>query len=104
MASRMSINIYILKYVMAVRKLLKYFRSWLIKDTPLLTCLNIGELRNGRKFKCENKHFSSIFILILRKGSVLDLDFLKFNSNIEPLGRIRLNPKLKHRVRLVVEF
>ena len=30
----------------------KHFSYLLIKDTPLLTCLYIGELRNGRKFKC----------------------------------------------------
>ena len=44
----------------------KYFRSLLIKDTSLLTCSYIGELRNGRKFKCENKLFI-VFILILRR-------------------------------------
>ena len=48
------------------QKLHKYFRSLLIEDTPLLTCLYIGELRNGRKFKCKNKPFG-IFILILRR-------------------------------------
>ena len=48
------------------QKLHKYFRSLLIKDTSLLTCLCIGELRNGRKFKCENKPFI-VFILILRR-------------------------------------
>ena len=38
------------------QKLHKYFRSLLIKDTHLLTCSYIGELRDGRKFKCENKY------------------------------------------------
>ena len=48
------------------QKLHKYFRSLLIKDTSLLTCQYIGELPNGRKFKCENKPFI-VFILILRR-------------------------------------
>ena len=48
------------------QKLHKYFRSLLIKDTSLLTCWYIGELRNGRKFKCENKPFI-VFILILKR-------------------------------------
>ena len=48
------------------QKLYKTFRSLLIKDTALLTRLRIGELRNGRKFKCENKPFI-VFILILRR-------------------------------------
>ena len=47
------------------QKLHKYFRSLLIKDTTLLTCKYIGELRNGRKFKCENKPFI-VSILNLR--------------------------------------
>ena len=78
------------------QKLHKYFRSFLTKDTSLLTCSYIGDLRNGRKFKCENKPFIA-FILIL-KGFCFRFDFYKFNSNIPPLGRIRLIPKLKHRV------
>ena len=48
------------------QKLHEYFRSLLIKDTSLLTCLYIGKLRNGRKFKCENEPFI-VFILILRR-------------------------------------
>ena len=48
------------------QELHKYVRSLLIKDTSLLTWLSIGELRNGRKFKCENKPFIA-FILILRR-------------------------------------
>ena len=54
----------------------KYFSFLLIKDASLLTCSYIGELRNGRKFKCENKPFI-VVILILRR--VL---FLKFNLNL----------------------
>ena len=65
MASRKSINTHILKYVMAVKNCINIF-ALLIEDTPLLTCLYIGELRNGRKFKCKNKPFG-IFILILRR-------------------------------------
>ena len=48
------------------QKMHKYFRSLLIKDTSLLTCRYIGELRNDRKFECENKLFI-VFILILRR-------------------------------------
>ena len=32
----------------------------------MLTCSCIGELRNGRKFKCENEPFI-VLILILRR-------------------------------------
>ena len=48
------------------QKLHEYFRSLLIKDTSLLTCQYIGELRNGRIFKNENRPFI-VFILILRR-------------------------------------
>ena len=48
------------------QKLHKYFRSLLIKDASLLTWSYIRELRNGRKFKCENKRFI-IFILFLKR-------------------------------------
>ena len=48
------------------QKLHKYFSSLLAKGTSLLTCLYIGELRNGQKFKRENKPFI-VFILILRR-------------------------------------
>ena len=56
------------------QKLYKYFRSLLIKDTSQLTCKYIGELQNGRKFKCEDKPFI-VFFLILRRVFVLDLNF-----------------------------
>ena len=49
------------------QKLHKYFRSLLIKDTSLLTCEYIGELRNGRKLECESKPAFIVFILILRR-------------------------------------
>ena len=48
------------------QKLHKYFSSSLIRGTSLLTCSYIGELRDGRKLKCENKPFI-VFILILRR-------------------------------------
>ena len=48
------------------QKLHNYFRSLLIKDTSLLTCEYISELRNVRKLKCESKPFI-VFILILRR-------------------------------------
>ena len=38
----------------------------------LLTCSYIGELRSGRKFKCDSEPFI-VLILILRKSFVLDL-------------------------------
>ena len=48
------------------QKLHTYFRSLVVNGTSLLTRSYIGELRNGRKFKCENKPFI-IFILILKR-------------------------------------
>ena len=36
------------------QKLHKYFCTLRVRDTSLLTCSYIGELRNGQKFKCEN--------------------------------------------------
>ena len=60
MASRKSRNIYIPKYFMAVGNLHKYFSSLLMRGTY------IGELRNDRKFKCENKPFI-VFLLIFRR-------------------------------------
>ena len=56
MASRKSISIYS-EIFYGGQKLHKYFSSLLIRGTSLLICLYIGELRNGRKFKCENKPF-----------------------------------------------
>ena len=46
--------------------LYKNFRSLLIKDTSLLTCEYVGELRNGRKLKCENKPFIVLNIILRR--------------------------------------
>ena len=46
------------------QKLHEYFSSLRVRGTSLLTCSHSGELRNGRKFKCENKSFI-VFILIL---------------------------------------
>ena len=66
------------------QKLHKYFSSLLIKGTSLLICLYIGELRNDRKFKCDNKPFI-VFILILRRFCFRFV-FFKFNSNMQPLG------------------
>ena len=39
------------------QKVHKYFSSLPIKDSSLLTCSYIGELRNDWKFKCDNKPF-----------------------------------------------
>ena len=62
MASRKSRNIHIPKYFMAVRNRINILVILQIRGTSLLTCSYIGELRNGRKFKWENKPFIA-FIL-----------------------------------------
>ena len=67
------------------QKLHKYFSSLQVRGTSLLTCSYIGELRNGRKFKRENKPFI-ISILFLRRVLFKIYLFLKFNSNLQPLG------------------
>ena len=66
MASRKSINTCILKYLWRSELHNKYFSSLWVRGTSLLTCSYIGEVRNGREFKCENKPFI-VFILILRR-------------------------------------
>ena len=68
MASRKSgNNVYLYSEMFSGdQKLHKSFSSLRVGGTSLLTCSYIGELRNGRKFKCENKPFM-VFILILRK-------------------------------------
>ena len=48
------------------QKLHKYFSLLLIGGMSLLTFSYIGELRNGRKFKCENEPLI-VFIIILRR-------------------------------------
>ena len=48
------------------QKLHKYFSALLIRGTFLLICSYIVKLRNGRKFKCENRPFL-VFILIPRR-------------------------------------
>ena len=48
------------------QKLHTYFSSLLFKMYVSVDLFYIGELRNGRKFKCKNKPFT-IFILILRR-------------------------------------
>ena len=50
------------------QKLHKYFSPLLVKYTSLLTCSYVGELRNGRKFKCDSEPFI-VFIFILRRVS-----------------------------------
>ena len=66
------------------QKLHKYFSSLSIRGTSLLTCLYIGDLRNGQKFKREKKLFI-VFILILKRVS-FRFFFFFFNSNLQPLG------------------
>ena len=53
------------KIFLGGQKVHKHFSSLRVRDTSLLIGLYIGELRNGRKFKCENGPFI-VFILILR--------------------------------------
>ena len=48
------------------QKLHKYFSFLRVRGASLLTCSYIGELRNGRKFECDNKPFI-VFILILKR-------------------------------------
>ena len=68
MTSRKSIpGIYLyFKSFYGGQKLHKSFRSLLIKDTSLLICSYIGELRNSRKFEREDKPFI-VFILTLEQ-------------------------------------
>ena len=67
MASRKRINIYIPKYSMTVRNFVNILVLYGLEvRLSLLTCSNTGELRNGLKFKSENKPFI-VFILILRR-------------------------------------
>ena len=66
MARKKSVHIFIPKYFMAVRNYINILVLLLLRGTSLLTCSYIGELRNGRKFKCENKPFI-VFILILKR-------------------------------------
>ena len=57
MVSRKSLYIFIFEIFYGGQKLHKYLRSLRTKDTAL---------RNGRKFKCKNKPFI-VIILILRR-------------------------------------
>ena len=52
----------------------------------MLTFLYIGELRNGRKLKCDNKP-PIVFILILKRV-LFRFDFLKIQSE---LMAVRMN-------------
>ena len=57
------------------QKLHKYCNYLRVRGTSALICLYIGELRNGRKSKWENKPLI-VFILILRRACFLYLFFL----------------------------
>ena len=65
MVSKKSRNIQFPKHFMAVRNCINILVPYSL-GTSLLTYSYIGELRNGQKFKCENKPFI-VFILILRR-------------------------------------
>ena len=54
-------------------KLHKYLCYLRVRGTSLLTYSHIGELRNGRKFKCANEPLI-VFILML-EGFCLRFDF-----------------------------
>ena len=68
------------------QKLRKYVCSLrvTVEVSPLLICSYIGELRNGRKFKCENEPFI-VLIFILRRV-LYSICFLKDQLNLQPLG------------------
>ena len=88
MARRKGIYIYIPKYLMAVRNCVpgKYFcyLRVTVEVSPLLTCSYIGELRNGRKIKCENRPFI-VFIFIFRRV-LYSICLKKTQLNLQPLG------------------
>ena len=84
------------------QKLHKCFSSLLIRGKFLLTCSYIGELRNGRKFKCENRPFI-VFILILR-GLCSRFDFVKIQFELTAVGMNVMQPETKTSCRMVVEF
>ena len=67
MASRKSRNIHIRNVLWwSVTAQILVYGSLLIEYTSLLTCSCIGEVRNGLKFKCENKP-SIVFVLTLMR-------------------------------------
>ena len=61
MASR--VEIFIFRTIFGGQKLHTYFSSLRVRGTSLLICSYIGELCNGRKFRCEIKPFI-VFISI----------------------------------------
>ena len=57
MESRKSINVYILKHFMAIRKCINILVLYGLEVRLCFTYSYISELRNGQKFKFENKPF-----------------------------------------------
>ena len=71
MASRKSIHMFISKCFMAVKKCINILIHLRVSGASLLTCSYIGELRDGRKSKCENKPFIvPVLILVLRRNLI----------------------------------
>ena len=66
MANRKSIDIKIWRYFLPIRSCINNLVPLRVRGTSLLTCSYIGETRNDRKFKRENKPFI-VFILTLRR-------------------------------------
>ena len=46
----------------------------------------IGELRNGRKFKCNNKPFIVLVLILTVEGVCFTFGLFTFNLNLQPLG------------------
>ena len=85
------------------QKLHKYLSSLRVRGTSLLTCSYIGELRNGRKSKCENEPFSSIVLtLILRR--VLSSIFFLIQLEFTAVGMNLTKHEIKTPCWMVVEF
>ena len=87
MASRKGININIPKYFMAVKNCINIFLLYGLEvRTSLLTCSYIGELRNGRKSKCENEPFIVLTLILRRVLSsfcfLIQLEFTAVGMNL----------------------
>ena len=70
--------------------------------TSMLTCLYIGEVRNGRKFKCENEPFT-VFIFILEEFC-LRFEFILIQFELTAVGMNSKWPEIKTSCLMVVEF
>ena len=103
MASRKSKHIHASKYIMAVRKCITFFSSLLSKDTSLLTCSYIEELRNGRKFKYKNKPFI-VLILISRRVLFYIYIYIFIQFELTAVGMHSTKPEIKTACGMVDEL